>query len=90
VAKFRLTFNQKDGSGKVVCIRHELALQPGMAVWEVFHDPKDGQVELDGENIIAFPKLPEFQKVTLKVMRWEERDKRLLVKEAEMVARRTS
>jgi hypothetical protein len=55
-------------------------------VWEVFHDPKDSKVKLDGENIVAFPKLPEFQQVTLKVMRWEERDKRFLIKEAEMVA----
>ena len=27
-----------------------------------------------------FPKLPEFQQVTLKVLRWEERDKRLVIK----------
>ncbi|HEX4121738.1 MAG TPA: hypothetical protein VH619_14040 [Verrucomicrobiae bacterium] len=77
---------RKDGTGVFVIVRHEMALQPGMAVWEVFHDPKDGQVKLDGENVVAFPKLPEFQQVTLKVMRWEERDKRFLIKEAEMVA----
>ncbi len=35
---------------------------------------KDGKVKLDGENVVAFPKLPEFQQVTLKVLRWEERD----------------
>jgi hypothetical protein len=28
--------------------------------------PKDGQVKLDGENVVTFPKLPEFQQVTLK------------------------
>jgi hypothetical protein len=33
-----------------------------------------------------FHKLPEFQQITLKVLRWEERDKRLVIKEAEMVA----
>jgi len=32
------------------------------------------------------PKLPEFQQVTLKVLRWEERDKRLVIKEAEIMA----
>ena len=79
-------FNRKDGTGKVVCVRHELALQPGLAVWEAFHDPKDGKVKLDGENVVTFPKLPEFQQVTLKVIRWEERDKRLVVKDAELVA----
>jgi hypothetical protein len=77
---------RKDGTGVFVIVRHELALQPGLAVWEVFHDPKDGKVKLDGENVVAFPRLPEFQQITLKVLRWEERDKRLLMKEAEMVA----
>jgi hypothetical protein len=43
-------------------------------------------VKVDGENVIAFPKLLDFQQVTLKVLRWEERDKRLLIKEAELVA----
>ena len=79
-------FNRKDGSGKVVCIRHELALQPGMAVFEEYPDLKDGKVKLDGDNVIEFHKLPEMQQVTLKVLRWEERDKRFLIKEAEMVA----
>ena len=79
-------FNRKDGTGKVVCIRHELALQPGMAVYEEYPDLKDGKVKLDGDNVIEFHKFPEFQPVTLKVLRWEERDKRLVIKEALMVA----
>jgi hypothetical protein len=37
-------------------------------------------------NVVKFPKLPEFQQVTLKVLRWEERDKRLVIKDAEVVA----
>ncbi len=78
---------RKDGTGVFVIARHELALQPGLAVWEAFHDPKDGKVKLDGENVVTFPKLPEFQQVTLKVLRWEERDRRLFIKEAEMLAR---
>jgi hypothetical protein len=36
--------------------------------------------------VITFPKLSEFLQVTLKVLRWEERDKRLVIKDAEMVA----
>ena len=55
---------RKDGTGMFVIARHELALQPGLAVWEAFHDPKDGKVKLDGENVIEFPKLPEFKQVT--------------------------
>jgi hypothetical protein len=79
-------FNRKDESGRVACLRHELALQPGMAVWEEYHDPKDGKVKLDGENVIEFTKLPEMQQITLKVLRWEERDKRLVIKEAQIAA----
>ena len=79
-------FNRKDGSGKVICIRHELALQPGLAVFEEYPELKDGKVKLDGDNVVEFHKLPEFQQITLKVLRWEERDKRLVIKEAQMVA----
>jgi hypothetical protein len=78
-------FNRKDGSGKVICIRHELALQPGLAVYEEYPELKDGKVKLDGDNVIEFHKLPELQQVTLKVLRWEERDKRLIIKEALML-----
>jgi hypothetical protein len=77
---------RKDGTGVFVIVRHELALQPRLAVWEAFDDPKDGQVKLDGENVVAFPKLPEFQQVTLKVLRWEKLDKRFVIKEAQSVA----
>jgi hypothetical protein len=45
---------RKDGTGVFVIVRHELALQPGLAVWEAFHDPKDGQVKLDGETLSRF------------------------------------
>ena len=72
--------------GVFVIARHELAMQPGLAVWEAFHDPKDGKVKLDGENVIEIPKLPEFKQVTLKVTRWEEKDKRFILKEAEVVS----
>jgi len=43
------------------------------------------KLRLDGENVIEFPKLPEFQPVTLKVLRWEEKDKRFVIKDAELV-----
>lgn len=47
--------------------------------------PKDGKVKLDGESVVTFPRLPEFQQLTLKVLRWEERNKTLVIKEAEIV-----
>lgn len=77
---------RKDGTGVFVIVRNEIALQPGLATWEAFHDPKDGKVKLDGENVIAYPKPPDFQQVTLKVLRWEEKDKRFVIKDAELVA----
>jgi hypothetical protein len=76
---------RKDGTGSFVVARHELALQPGLAVWEAYHDPKDGKVKLDGEKVIEFPKLKDFEQVTLKVLRWEEKDKRFIIKDAELV-----
>jgi hypothetical protein len=76
---------RKDGTGVFVIVRNEIALQPGLATWEAFHDPKDGKVKLDGENVTQFPKLPDFQQVTLKVLRWEEKDKRFVIKDAELV-----
>jgi hypothetical protein len=78
-------FNRKDGSGKIICVRHELALQPGLAVYEEYPDLKDGKVKLDGDKVVEFPKMPEMQQVTLKVLRWEERDKHLVIKEAQLV-----
>lgn len=42
-------------------------------------------MKLDGDKAVEFPKLPEMQQVTLKVTRWEERDKRMVIKEALMV-----
>ena len=79
------SMKRKDGTGVFVIVRHELALQPGMAVWEEFHDPKDGKVKVDGENVIHFPQLPDMQQVTAKVLRWEEKDKRFVIKEAEVM-----
>jgi hypothetical protein len=79
-------FNRKDGSGRIVCVRHELALQPGLAVFEEYPDLNAGKVRLDGDKVVEFPRLPDMQQVTLKVVRWEARDKQLVIKEAQMVA----
>jgi hypothetical protein len=74
VGAFR-AFKLKAGFGKVICIRRELALQPGMAVYEEYPDLKDGKEMLDGDIVVEFHKLPEIQQTTLKVLRWEERDR---------------
>jgi hypothetical protein len=56
---------RKDGTGVFVILRDKLAPQSGLAACEAFHDPKEGKVKLDGENVIAFAKEPDFQQVTL-------------------------
>ncbi len=76
-------FNRKDGTGKVVCIRHELALQPGLAILEQY--PELREVKLEGDKVVDFPKYPQFKQITLKVTRWEERDKRMVIKEAQLM-----
>lgn len=57
-----------------------------MAVFDEYPDLKDEKVKLDGDKVTEFHKLAEFQQVTLKAVRCEKRDKRLVIKEAEMVA----
>lgn len=80
-----MEFNHKGGSGNIVCVRHEVALQPGLAILEEYPDMKEGKVKLDGDKVVEFPKQLEMQQITLKVLRFEERDKRLIIKEAQMV-----
>ncbi len=41
---------------------------------------------VSGDNVVEFHRLPEFQQITLKELRWEERDKRLVIKVGQMVA----
>jgi len=43
------------------------------------------KVKLDGEKVVEFQKLPEMQQLTLKVLRWKERDQYLVIKEAQLV-----
>jgi len=47
-------------------------------------------VGVDREIVTAFPKLRDFQQVTPKMMGWDELDKRLVIKEAELLDNRRS
>lgn len=78
-------FNRKDGSGKFVCVRHEVALDPGLAVYEEYPDPAGGQVKLEGDSVVAFPTLPKLETVTLKVLGWKEQNGQMVIKRAERV-----
>lgn len=63
---------KKDG-GILALVKHELALQPGVAVLERFLDPKDNpQVEISGDEVSKYPELKTFEPVAVKATRIKE------------------
>jgi hypothetical protein len=34
-----------------------------------------------GDKVVEYPRVPESRQITLKVLRWDERDKHLVIKE---------
>ena len=73
-------WRQKEG------IEQEGAERTEKTTFEFLGSARDAVAKLDAESTGVFPNLPELHQVTLKVLRWEERDKRLVIKEAQMVA----
>ena len=64
----------------------ELALQPGVATYERFYDPAtDAEVKVQGEEVISFPKLPDFSPLTLRVERYRAYDDKLFITAAEKI-----
>jgi len=43
-------------------------------------------VKIESEVVTEYPELPEFKQVTLRVLRWQERDGRLIIREAKLFA----
>ena len=82
-------FRRKDGTGISVLVEHEIALQPGVASWARFFEPKtDPCVRLDGDKVVEFPKLKEFEQVTIRAtkVRSDEHTGQLVIKAGELVA----
>jgi hypothetical protein len=82
-------FNRKDGSGVGVVIEYEIALQPGVAIWQRFLDPKkDLGVKVEGEVVTEFPRMKEFETVTVKAtrVRSDEHTGQIVIKAGELVA----
>jgi len=82
-------FKRKDGSGLSVVVEYEIATQPGVAIWALYFDPKtDSSVKVDGEKIVEFPKMKEFQQVTIRAsrLRSDEHTGQLVIKAGELVA----
>ena len=79
-------FQRKDGSGIVVKLSHELALQPGVAVFERYVDPKEDQsIKLEGETVTEFPRYKDFESLTLKVLKVRQDKDRLVISSAEQI-----
>ncbi|MFT3829726.1 MAG: hypothetical protein QM691_08480 [Opitutaceae bacterium] len=82
-------FQRKDGSGISVVVEHEIALQPGVAIWQRYFDPaKDPGLKLEGAVVVDFPKLKEFTAVTIKAakVRSDEHTGQVTIRGGELVA----
>jgi hypothetical protein len=81
---------RKDGSGITVVVEHEIATQPGVAVWAEYHDPVESESLVRVENgiVTEFPKLKDFQQVTVKAIRVraDEHTGQLVIRSGELVA----
>jgi hypothetical protein len=83
------SFQRKDGSGVSVVVEHEIALQPGVAVWQRYFDPKkDAGVRVEGDNVTEFPKLKEFQQVKIRAakIRTDEHTGQTVIKGGELLS----
>ena len=81
-------FKRKDGTGTSVAVEYEIALQPGVAIWVRYFDPaKDNTVRVEGDQVVEFPKLKEFQQVTIRAtkVRSDEYTGQLVIKAGELI-----
>jgi len=61
-------FNRKDGSGRLVVARTEVATKPGVVTLERMFDPaKDAEVKVEGDKVTSFPTYPEDATVAFRV-----------------------
>ena len=82
-------FKRKDGTGTSVAVEYEIALQPGVATWVRYFEPaKDNSVRLEGEEVVEYPKLKEFQQVTIRAtrIRSDEHTGQLVIRAGELLA----
>ena len=79
-------FQRKDGSGTVVKVQHEIATQPGVVLYEQYINPKESpEVKVEGDKVTAYPQIPQFHNLTLKVLRFRMDRERFVVTAAEDV-----
>lgn len=81
-------FTRKDGTGIAVVVEHEIALQPGVVTWARYLDPKtDRDLKLEGDKVLEYPKLKDFQVVTVKALkiRTDEHTGQVTIKQGELL-----
>lgn len=78
---------KKDGTGSLVVSRVEIATQPGVTVWEEWHDPAQRtDIRIKDDQVIEFPKPKDFEPITLHVMQLKMRNDVVIVSKAERIA----
>ncbi len=77
-------FRRKDGSGMLVKVSHEIALQPGVAIWERYFSPgTDLEVRVGSDGkVLSFPTLEEFKPISIRVERFKLDADKLVVTQA--------
>ncbi len=75
----------------LVKVTHEIALQPGVAIWERYFSPgTDLDVVLDGQTEVKFPMLEEFKPVSLRVERFKAEGDKFVVSQAVVIWNRVA
>lgn len=74
---------RKDKSGQFVSVSHEIALRPGVAVWQRTFNLNDVGIKIDGETVLEFPKLKELQPIGLRLKRFEGNADKFRIYDAE-------
>lgn len=67
----------KNGKEDSVVVSHEIATQPGIVTWDRYHSV--GEVKLQGETVLEFPRVADFQQVVLHVEKYRIFNEKLIV-----------
>lgn len=69
-------------------VRHELALQPGIAILEEFIDPRGNpEVQIEGDKVKKYPQLKEFESLIIKATRVRENNGQISVGNWDIIER---
>jgi hypothetical protein len=77
---------RKDKSGQFVSVTHEIALQPGVAVYQKTYNLGDAGIKVIDEKVTEFPKLKEFQPISLKLNRYKGESDKLAIYDADDIS----